>query len=78
MMAIVMYSKNECSFCDKARDLLRSQGKFFIEYKLDRDFSRETLKALFPTAKTFPVITIDSRYIGGYNELSNLHKEGKL
>ena len=77
-MAIVMYSKNECSFCDKARELLKSQGKFFIEYKLDRDFSRETIKALYPSAKTFPVITIDSRYIGGYNELSKLHKEGKL
>ena len=71
-MAIVMYSKNECSFCDKARDLLRSQGKFFIEYKLDRDFSRETLKALFPTAKTFPVITINGDYIGGYAELEKL------
>ncbi len=77
-MAIVMYSKNECSFCDKARELLRSQGKFFIEYKLERDFSRETIKALYPSAKTFPVITIDSRYIGGYNELSKLHEEGKL
>jgi glutaredoxin 3 len=77
-MAIVMYSKNDCSFCDKARELLRSQGKFFIEYKLERDFSRETLKALYPSAKTFPVITIDSLYIGGYNELSNLHEKGKL
>jgi glutaredoxin len=77
-MAIVIYSKDECSFCDKARELLRSQGKFFIEYKLERDFSRETIKALYPSAKTFPVITIDSRYIGGYNELSKLHEEGKL
>jgi len=77
-MAIVMYSKNDCSFCDKARELLRSQGKFFIEYKLERDFSRETLKALYPSAKTFPVITIDSRYIGGYNELSNLPEKGEL
>lgn len=77
-MAIVMYSKKDCSFCDKARELLRQQGKFFIEYKLDRDFSRETLKALFPTAKTFPVITIDSRYIGGYTELSKLNEERKL
>jgi len=77
-MAIVIYSKDECSFCDRARELLRSQGKFFIEYKLERDFSRETIKALYPSAKTFPVITIDSRYIGGYNELSKLHEEGKL
>jgi glutaredoxin len=73
-----MYSKDNCSFCEKAKELLTTQGKFFIEYKLDRDFSRETIKALYPSAKTFPVITIDSRYIGGYNELSKLHEEGKL
>ena len=78
MMAIVMYSKKDCSFCDRARELLRAEGKFFIEYKLDTDFSRETLKALFPSAKTFPVITIDTRYIGGYTELLKLHEEGKL
>lgn len=77
-MSIVMYSKSDCSYCDKARELLRTQGKFFIEYKLERDFSRETLKALFPSAKTFPVITIDSKYIGGYNELEKLHQEKKL
>ena len=77
-MSIVMYSKNDCPFCDKARELLRSEGKFFIEYKLDKDFCRETLKALFPTAKTFPVITLDSRYIGGYTELLEISKEGKL
>jgi glutaredoxin len=77
-MSIVIYSKDECSFCDRARELLKSLGKEYIEYKLEKDFTRETLKAVFPSAKTFPVITIDNSYIGGYNELSEIAKEGKL
>lgn len=77
-MSIVIYSKGDCSYCERAKSILKSQGKFFIEYRLERDFSRETLRALFPSAKTFPVITIDGMYIGGYNELEKLHQEKKL
>ena len=69
-MRIVIYSKDNCSFCDRARELLKSQGKEYIEYKLDKDFTRETIKAVFPTAKTFPVIVINNDYIGGYTELA--------
>jgi glutaredoxin len=71
-MKIVIYSKDECSFCDKARNLLRAEGKEYLEYKLDRDFKREVLKEVFPQAKTFPVVTIDGNYVGGYTELSQL------
>lgn len=73
-MKIIVYSKDECSFCDNARDLLNSQGKEFIEYKLDKDFTRPVLKEIFPNAKTFPVITINGIYIGGYSELSELFR----
>ena len=69
-MRIVIYSKDNCSFCDRARELLKSQGKEYIEYKLDKDFTRETIKTVFPTAKTFPVIVINNDYIGGYTELA--------
>jgi len=68
-MKIVIYSKEDCPYCDSARELLKSLGKEFIEYKLDRDFSRPVLKELFPTAKTYPVITINGVYIGGCDDL---------
>jgi hypothetical protein len=41
-----------------------------MELKLDVDFSRETLLENYPTAKTFPVITVDGFYIGGYSQLA--------
>jgi len=36
---------------------------------LDIDFSREQLFTKFPEARTFPQITKDDQYIGGYTEL---------
>ena len=68
-MAIEIYSKNNCSYCEQAKSLLRSKGKDFIEYKLDEDFTREILLSKFPEAKTFPIIVIDGFNIGGYNQL---------
>lgn len=71
-MKIIMYSKDECVFCERAKELLKSQGKEFIEYKLDKDFTKTTLKEVFPNAKTFPVITVNGIYIGGFSELNEL------
>jgi glutaredoxin len=68
-MAIEIYSKTNCSFCDKAKQLLRIHGKDYVEYKLDEDFSREILLSKFPEAKTFPVIVVDGFHIGGYDQL---------
>lgn len=68
-MAIEIYSKNNCSFCDQAKQLLRMHGKDYVEYKLDEDFTREILLSKFPEAKTFPVIVVDGFNIGGYHQL---------
>lgn len=68
-MSIEIYSKNNCSFCDQAKQLLRMHGKDYVEYKLDEDFTREILLSKFPEAKTFPVIVVDGFNIGGYHQL---------
>ena len=68
-MAIELYSKNNCTFCDQAKQLLRTHGKEYIEYKLDEDFTREILLSKFPEAKTFPVVVVDGFHIGGYQQL---------
>jgi glutaredoxin 3 len=68
-MAIEIYSKNNCSFCDQAKQMLRIHGKDYIEYKLDEDFTREVLLSKFPEAKTFPIIVLDGFNIGGFDQL---------
>ena len=68
-MEIVIYSKEDCVFCAKAKEFMATLKSEYTEYKLNRDFDREEIHMRFPEAKTFPVITIDGKYIGGYNEL---------
>ena len=43
---------------------------------LDEDFTREQLFEKFPTARTFPQITINGENIGGYTEFRDyVHRE---
>lgn len=72
----VVYSKDQCIYCDKAVTLLKLKSKEFIQYKLGKDFDRDTILEMFPNARTFPIITLDKRFIGGYNELEKLLNEG--
>ena len=55
-------------FCDKAENLCKQKNFEYKKYMLDVDFSREELVEKFPSARTFPQITIDGELIGGYTE----------
>lgn len=68
-MNVVLYSKDNCSYCTNAKLLLTSKGISFTEYKLGEDFTRENLLDMFPEAKTFPVVVVDGFNIGGYVQL---------
>jgi glutaredoxin len=69
---ITVYSKDACSYCDKAITLLKLKAKEHVVYKLGKDFDRDTILEMFPNARTFPIITLDKEFIGGYNELEKL------
>ena len=67
-MKVEIYSKTNCSFCDKAKIRLQKHNpKIFM---LDQDYSREDFFKKFPEAKTFPQIIINNKNIGGYFELT--------
>lgn len=69
----IIYGKDDCQFCDKAKQLLDNEGIEYKYLKLDTDFSRDQLLNMFPKAKTFPQITNHMHdYIGGYTELNSL------
>jgi glutaredoxin 3 len=80
MKKIVIYSKDNCVYCDKAVKLAQQFQfgdcglKDVIVKKLDVHFTMEKLMELFPTARTFPQIVVDDENIGGYTELESLFK----
>jgi glutaredoxin 3 len=67
---IEIYSKENCTYCVSAKNLLTSKNKLFTEHKLGVDYTREQLFEKFPNAKSFPVIVIDGYHIGGHTELN--------
>ena len=71
---IEIWSKPNCIFCEKAEKLCQIKGLEYKKYMLDVDFSREDLLIKFPTARTFPQITENEQYIGGYTELEKYLK----
>lgn len=69
-MNVVIYTKENCSFCTQAKMHLLSRNIPYTELRLGVDFSREQLKEIYSTATTYPVIVVDGMYIGGFTELA--------
>ena len=80
-MKIEIYSKPACPFCDKAlflaQQVVQESVHTYNKYMLNEDFTREELFEKFPTARTFPQITIDGESIGGYTEFEAFLRENK-
>ena len=79
-MAIIVYSKPACVYCDKTKALLTRLGLEYTEKVVSKDLSLEELfKELGKQVRTIPQIVIDSKLIGGYNELiEHFINQGKI
>ena len=70
-MKAIIWSKENCSFCIKAKTLLDSKGIQYEERKIGSGWTKEQLFESVPTARSVPQIFLDEEYIGGYTELVN-------
>ena len=52
-----------------AKQLCESKGLEFEYLSLGLDYLRDEFFEMFPTARTFPQITMDGEAIGGFTEL---------
>ena len=66
---VTVWSKPDCPYCVKSKNILRSFNIPYEELTLNKDFTREQLLEMYPTAKSFPVVVIDGFNIGGYTQL---------
>lgn len=70
---VIIYSKQNCSYCTKAKQLLTSLNIEFKEICLDPENADyitivSNLKEKY-NHNTFPFIIINNMFIGGYSEL---------
>ena len=69
-MEIKIYTKDDCSWCVKSKELMNKLHLKYIEYKLGTDFTREELRELVPEnlPLTLPQIFVRGKRIGGYED----------
>jgi len=79
MARVKIYSTGTCPICDKTKTLLNKWGIPYDEARvdLDRSLLREFMEVT-NGARTVPQVTIDGRWIGGFNELTEKHMDGEL
>lgn len=79
MAEVVIYTRQLCGYCARAKSLLASKGVSFTEH--DATYSQELRQEMIGKANgrsTFPQIFIDGRHVGGCDELHALDRDGKL
>jgi glutaredoxin len=69
MTTAIVWSKDQCPYCDQAKALLKSRGIEFEERNVSQDWTREQLLEAVPNARTLPQIFLDQELVGGFTEL---------
>lgn len=68
-MKNIVWSKDNCIYCTKAKNILNSKNIPFEERNISKDWTKEDLLRDVPNAKTVPQIFLWDKYIGGYDSL---------
>lgn len=78
MAAIQIYTTQWCGYCVRAKALLDGRGLAYDEINVDDDPGFRARVHEATGGWTVPQILIDGRPIGGYTELWQLDREGRL
>jgi len=77
-MKFAIYSKTDCPFCEKVKQVLDLTKQRFVVYTLDTDFTREQFYAEFGEGSTFPQVLCDEKKLGGSVETIKYLKEQRI
>ena len=74
----MIYSKQPCPYCVRAKAFLKEKGIPFVEIDLSNNFDEiEALKKR-TNHMTMPQIFVDDMFVGGYTELVSKFQSGEL
>lgn len=74
-MTAIVWSKDNCTFCDQAKALLEQRNIAYEERKIGHGYTREDLLEAVPTARTVPQIFVNNNHVGGFTELRRYIEE---
>lgn len=77
-MNFTIYSKENCPYCYKVKQVLELTGSNFVVYNLNDDFTREEFYSEFGEGSTFPQVLCDDIKLGGCIDTIKFLKEKKI
>ena len=78
MPEVIVYSTGMCPYCVRARQLLERKGVRYTEHRVDEQpHLRHEMEAK-SRRRSVPQIFINDVHIGGFDELAQLDRNGKL
>ena len=78
MAEVIIYSKNNCPYCVRAKNLFKSKNVVFKEINVEGDDKLYNELKQKTGLMTVPQIFINGNLIGGYSDLQALDDDGKL
>ena len=78
MPSVTIYTTPSCPFCRRAKNLLTRKGVTFEEIDVSEPSIREAMIERAKGSYTVPQIFIDSRHVGGCDDLYALEAKGEL
>ncbi len=75
---VKVYSGRLCTYCNAAKRLLDSKGAAYQEILIDDDESIRKEMEKLSGRTSVPQIFIGDTHVGGFDDLVELNREGKL
>lgn len=75
---IIIYTKDYCPYCVKAKNLFKKKGLEFEEVDVSSDEIKEEMIKKANGRMTVPQIFVNENHIGGCDDLYELDRQGKF
>ena len=75
---IIVYSGRLCTYCNAAKRLLDNKGVKYKEIMVDDDPALREEMEQRSQRNTVPQIFIGETHVGGFDDLAELNRDGKL
>jgi glutaredoxin len=74
---IRVYGRENCNYCRLAKELLDRTGINYAYSTVGEDIGINEIKEMYPAARTVPIVEVNGKWIGGYNELKQYIEESR-
>ncbi len=78
MPKVVIYTKDVCPYCVRAKNLFKSLRVPFEEINLEHDPETRAELSRKYNWRTVPMILVGDRFLGGCDDALELHRSGEL